>query len=121
MSSLKTHRIRPVVMRLKPDTPLPPQNDLSRDDLIDGMALQMRVVFDTIPAHASPVIVESGTASDHAELRVVASRKFIIEAHDVGPCNTALRNKIQPYVFETMKVLLRVFGMAPASIEMVEQ
>jgi len=42
VSSLKTQRICPVVMRLKPDAALPSQADLSRDDLIDGLTQQLR-------------------------------------------------------------------------------
>jgi len=122
VSSLKTQqRICPVVIRLKPNTQLPSQNDLSRDDLIDGLTQQLRTVFDAIPAHAGPIIVEDDAGLGHTESRVVSSRKFVIEAHEVGPCNTELRDAIEPSVLETMKVLLGVFGMEPASINVTEE
>jgi len=121
VSSLKTQRIHPVVMRLKPDAALPSQADVSKDDLIDGLTQQLRTVFDAIPTPAAPIIVEDDAALGHTESRVVSSRKFVIEAHEVGPCNTELRDAIEPSVLETMKVLLGVFGMAPASITVTEQ
>lgn len=119
MSSLKTQHIRPVVMRLKPNTPLQSQTDTSRNDLIDDLTQQLRTVFDAVPS--GPVMVEDEAARDHAASRVVSSRKFVIEAHQVGPCNTELRDAIKPSVLETMKVLLGVFGMEPASITVTEQ
>ncbi len=118
MSSLKTQRIRPAVVRLKPDAAVPSQADLSRDDLIDDLTQQLRTVFDAIPTHAGPGMVED---DGHAGSRVVSSRKFVIEAREVGPCNTELRDAIGSSVLETMKVLLGVFGMAPASITVTEQ
>lgn len=93
MSSLKTQRIRPVVMRLKPDAAVPSQADLSRDDLIDDLTHQLRTVFDAIPTHAGPGTVED---DGHTESRVVLSRKFVIEAYEVAPCNTELRDAIGP-------------------------
>ena len=121
MSSLKTQRIRPVVMRLKPDTPLPSQTDTSRNDIIDDLTQQLRTVFDAVPSHSGLVMVEDEAARDHAASRVVSSRKFVIEAREVGPCNTELRDAIGSSVLETMKVLLGVFGMEPASITVTEQ
>lgn len=121
MSSLKTQRIRPVVMRLKPDTPLPSQTDTSRNDLIDDLTQQLRTVFDAVPSHSGPVMVEDEAARDHAASRVVSSRKFVIEAHQPGRSLQHGTKGRDRAVLETMKVLLGVFGMEPASITVTEQ
>jgi hypothetical protein len=106
-------------MRLKPDTTLPPQNDLSRDDLVDDLTLQLREVFDSIPSNTENT--DQGLPNGHAVPPVVPTRKFVIEAHQVGPCNAEMQNAIKPSVFKVMKVILGVFGMAPASINITEQ
>ncbi len=119
MASLKSQQIHPVVMRLKPDTPLPAQAGPPRNDLVDDLSQKLRTVFDAIPAFAAPVLRDQ--PSGNTQSRVVASRRFVIEAFEVAPCNIALQNAMEPSVLETMKVLLDVFGMAPASITVTEQ
>ena len=118
MASLKSQQIHPVVMRLKPDTPLPAEADPSRNDLVDDLSQKLRTVFDAIPTAASPVLHVEASGSPQP---TAAFRRFVIEAHEVRPCNVALRDAIEPSVLETMKVLLAVFGMAPASITVTEQ
>ena len=118
MASLKSQQIHPVVMRLKPDTPLPAATDPSRTDLVDDLSQKLRTVFDALPTSATPGL--HAEASEHQQ-PTAASRRFVIEAREVGPCNVALRDAIEPSVLETMKVLLAVFGMAPASITVTEQ
>ncbi len=119
MASLKSQQIQPVVMRLKPDTRLPAEADSSRNDLVDDLSQKLRTVFEAIPTAASPAL--HAEAPGKTQPRIIASRRFVIEAHEVEPCNIALQNAIEPSVLETMKVLLGVFGMAPASITVTEQ
>ena len=119
MASLKSQHIQPVVLRLKPGTPLPAEADPSRNDLVDDLSQKLRTVFEAIPAAASPVL--HSEALEETQPRIITSRRFVIEAHEVGPCNIALQKAIESSVLETMKVLLGVFGMAPASITVTEQ
>ena len=118
MASLKSKQIHPTVMRLKPDTPLPAEDGPSRTDLVDDLSQKLRTVFDALPTSATPGrhFEASGNPQPTA-----TSRRFVIEAREVRPCNVALRDAIEPSVLETMKVLLAVFGMAPASITVTEQ
>jgi hypothetical protein len=119
VASFKSQQIRPVVIRLKPDAPLPAQADPSRNALIDDLSQKLRTVFDAIPAASPPALHVEDPRK--AQSLIVASRRFVIEAHEIGPCNVALQDAIEPSVLETMKVLLGVFGMAPASITVTEQ
>jgi hypothetical protein len=85
------------------------------------MISELRTVFSEIPKASGLALVEKGLESEPAKPRVLSSRKFIVEALEVDPCLPELKESVSPSVYETMKALLKLFGMVPKSIEIVEQ
>lgn len=121
MTSMKTGRIVPTVIRLNPDAVLPPSEHSSREELVDAMVGELRTILTQIPKASGLALVEDRFEIEPAKPRVLSSRKFIIEAMEVDPCLPELKGTVSPSVYETMKALLKVFGMVPKSIEIVEQ
>jgi len=120
LTSSKIDRIVPVVIRLKPDAELPPTETSSRAEAIDRMIGELRTIFSKIPKASGLALVEAASDSGPSKPRVLSSRKFIIEALEVDPCLPELKESISPSVYEAMKTLLKLFGMVPKSIEIVD-
>ena len=121
MTSSKTDRIIPTVIRLNPDAVLPPTEESSREELVAGLTRELRNIFTAIPKASGLALVGGAPENRVAKPRVLSSRRFIIEALEIDPCPPELRDAVPSSVFETMRAILGVFGMVPKAIEVVEQ
>lgn len=110
----------PVFMKLKPDTVLPTGEQFSRDGVVSELTQELQNVFAGIPKPSGLAIVEPSGENGSAKQRVLATRRITIEVQDFDHCSTELKSAIVPTVFSAMKATLRVFGMTPKSINIVE-